>query len=323
MNNKLFILFIAALLISNVSFAKIWRVNNKTGITADFTTAQDAHDGASAGDTIHLEPSQNSYGSLTTSKKLVWISTGNFLDIHPGLQYSSTPGTVDGLTVQPGSENSVFSICLTKDYHGITCYASNVNFLRCSIDGSSLQLSGASNCAIINCFIGTYLNVGSSTDVLISNSMIGNYLNVTQYSTAVITNNVINYQSTTGTTIYNSILQNNIFNKNATYTFTNCNMNNNMAGNAMLPVGNGNKINIDMTTVFVNSSGSTDADFVLKAGSLAMSTGYGGIDMGAFGGTSPFMPGLQPAIPAIYQINAPGVPAGSTMNVTFSTKSNN
>jgi hypothetical protein len=114
-----------------------------------------------------------------------------------------------------------------------------------------------------------------------------------------------------------------IFNKGAAYTFTNCNSNNNMTSNAMLPAGNGNQNNVDMTIVFAKNTGTTDADFVLKAGSPAKGTGYGGTDMGAFGGTTPFVMGLQPAVPAIYQINAPGAPSGSTMNVTFSTKSNN
>lgn len=50
---------------ANISFAKIWRVNN-TGVPADFTTAQLANDNASVanGDTIHIEPSGTSYGSL-------------------------------------------------------------------------------------------------------------------------------------------------------------------------------------------------------------------------------------------------------------------
>jgi hypothetical protein len=49
---------------------KTWRVNNNPGISADFTTAQVAHDAASAGDTIHLEPSLTNYGGLNITKKL-------------------------------------------------------------------------------------------------------------------------------------------------------------------------------------------------------------------------------------------------------------
>ncbi len=60
-----------------------------------------------------------------------------------------------------------------------------------------------------------------------------------------------------------------------------------------------------------------------SGGNPATGTGFGGIDMGAFSGTTAFVLGLQPAIPAIYQINAPAAPSGNTMTVTFSTKSNN
>ena len=45
--------------------AKIWRVNNNTGVVADFTTFTAAVNSASvlSGDTIHIEPSATSYGA--------------------------------------------------------------------------------------------------------------------------------------------------------------------------------------------------------------------------------------------------------------------
>ena len=70
---KTLILVVLAIFAFNCSFAKIWRVNNNPGIVADFTTAQAANDngGVNLGDTIHLEPSATSYGTLTTTKRLV------------------------------------------------------------------------------------------------------------------------------------------------------------------------------------------------------------------------------------------------------------
>ena len=53
------------------SQAKIWRVNNNTGVVADFATVQAAHNAAASGDTIHLEGSATSYGQLSCTKKLV------------------------------------------------------------------------------------------------------------------------------------------------------------------------------------------------------------------------------------------------------------
>ena len=52
--NTLIAIFI---LITTIVNAKIWRVNNNSGVIADYTTVQAAHNAASAGDTIHLEPS--------------------------------------------------------------------------------------------------------------------------------------------------------------------------------------------------------------------------------------------------------------------------
>ena len=85
---KIFLLTLAATLISSLSFAKIWRVNNNAGVIADFTTAQQANNSASVmnGDTIHLEPSPASYGDLNASKRLTWISIGAFLVNYPNEQ---------------------------------------------------------------------------------------------------------------------------------------------------------------------------------------------------------------------------------------------
>jgi hypothetical protein len=291
---------IALIIITINCQAKIWRVNNNSGVIADFTTAQAAHNGALAGDTIHLEPSINSYGSLTTNKRLVWISTGEFLSNHPGLQYSSTPGFVDYLSVTAGSNNSVFSGNYT-----------NFN-------------SGSNNCVVIGCFLNGSLSVNVATNVIISNNIIRSNINVGASSSAVITNNVININSSGAGSIYNSQLQNNIINRATTnYAFTNCIINNNMANNTSLPAGNGNLNSVTMSTVFTNYTGTTDGDFVLKAASPAIGTGYGGIDMGVYSGSTPFVIALQPAIPAIYQLTAPAAPSGNTMNVTFSTRSNN
>src|SRR5688572_15864849 len=84
----------------NICLARIWRINNNAGAGANFTTAQLANDNVSVvdGDTMHLEPSAATYGSLTTTKRLVWISTGAFLSIHPNEQFSPTPGRIDNLT---------------------------------------------------------------------------------------------------------------------------------------------------------------------------------------------------------------------------------
>ena len=124
-------------------------------------------------------------------------------------------------------------------------------------------------------------------------------------------------------TLNNCVIGNNIFNSQQNATFFNCNITNNLAPSGNLPAGNGNQVNVDMTTVFINSAGNfVDNQFQLKPGSPAIAAGGGGIDCGAFGGSSPFKLGAQPPIPAITNMQIPATPSGSSMTLKFSTKSN-
>jgi hypothetical protein len=148
-------------------------------------------------------------------------------------------------------------------------------------------------------------------------------------ASATITNNVIKaiYNGGANMNIYNSIFQNNIINKSSlTSTFTNCTVANNLGPAAnSLPVGNGNVNSVNMVNVFVNPNGTDDQSFKLQTSGAnpAAGSGVGGIDCGAFGGSSAFKNALQPAIPSIYKLSAPVTPSGSSMTVTFSTRSNN
>ena len=179
------------LLLCNISFAKIWRVNNGAGITADFTTAQAANDAVTvlAGDTIHLEPSITSYGSLSTNKRLVWLSTGAFLTNHPTEQVSVTPGSVNYLTVNLGSDNSVFSINCTGY---IYCYSSNIRFERCYGNIFLSFQAASNNNVVINCYFRGDLDINSGANLIITNNIFEGQLSVPVQCSAIITNNVFN-----------------------------------------------------------------------------------------------------------------------------------
>ena len=105
---NLLLLFVFTLCIS-CAYAKIWRVNNNTGVVADFTTFAAAVSSASvlSGDTIHIEPSATSYGGATMSKRLVVIGIGYLLNPLPlatqvrNYQYTCWLNTLDGANV-PG-----------------------------------------------------------------------------------------------------------------------------------------------------------------------------------------------------------------------------
>lgn len=331
---KLFLLCVAATLTCSISFAKIWRVNNNTGVTADFTTAQAATDAASvtAGDTIHLEPSITSYGSLTTNKRLTWISTGAFLDVNPNQQFSTNIGRVDNMTVGGTgnlANNAVFHIYVVSSAN---IDATNIRLDRCYV-GGSVQLASYVNgsgtsLVVINSWIQEDVFINQGNNNVVTNNIIGNRIfSNTNNQLTVFTHNVINAIYANVGTVNNAIVENNIFNKvGSAYTFNNSTVQYNISGAAnVLPAGNNNQNSVAMNTVFVDDNGVDDVSFVLKAGSPAIGAGSGSpaVNLGAFGGGSPFKLALQPAIPAIYKIQAPAAPSGNTLNVTFSTKSNN
>ena len=78
-----------------------------------------------------------------------------------------------------------------------------------------------------------------------------------------------------------------------------------------------------MATVFVGS-GSTDGQWQLAEDSPARETGHNNVDMGIFGGPTPYVLSGIPAIPTIYSFQAPSI--GSTedgLRVNLSVKSRN
>ncbi len=337
---KISILIVAAF-IAVTANAKIWRVNNIAGITANFTTIQAAHDGAAAGDTIHLEPSNTNYGNLTMTKKLHIVSTGQFVPNNPGFQQDIKMGFVENVVVNNVAANgSVFSIRYAGSFQILTGSVGNISLLNCasvtatqcnlSQNTGSLFIVDADNITISGGWFASIDVRGDAQNILITNNIIGNRIAVRGSSSAVIRNNVISAIEPGGCVqmgIVNSLVVNNIFNKgmiNFDEGFSGTTFQNNFSGNGFLPAGNGNVNNVDMNTVFVNAGGGfVDNVYQLKAGSPAIAAGLNGENLGAFGGTSPFRLAVTPAIPSIYKLQVPTTPSGSSMNIVFSTRSNN
>jgi len=327
---KLF-LFAATILLYVNCFGKIWRVNNNSGITADFTTLQAAHNGANAGDTIYLESSPTSYGSLTASKKIIIIGTGYFLDQNTGLQaftLTSKVGsiTLNGVSSGNPSGGSSGSIIEGLTFEGNTVYV-NANDIVIrknyfgSFNGNSPDWTTGA------------INIGYNWSV--SNTIISQnfacYINNNQPSTGIlIMNNFIEYGLAYGEGTTNqclvlhvntiAIVKNNIFRRGAVLAynsnFTNNIMytgyfsgsgnliSNNLAGVTQFGTSDGNQSNVSMASVF-ELAGSYDAFYKLKAGSPALGAGYGStaqnpVDAGMYGGSTPYVLSGIPAIPSIY-----------------------
>jgi hypothetical protein len=319
--------------ISNNLHAKIWRVNNGTGVVADFTTVQAAHDGAAPGDTIHLEPALNSYGNLNMNKRLTIISTGAFSTNNPNIQADPKNAYVGNVNIaNTGANGSVLSVRFSEGFN-VSNGVSNISLINCVATYASdnlnfagrtyITIDNSDNIVISKCFVSSIQFSNNSNNILVNNNIVWGFITNNGNSDGVITNNVFRAgNAADAATIFNCVVANNIWNKNLATSFTNCNVGNNFApGTGTAPTG---FTFVDMATVFVDANGGfVDNVYQLKVGSPAIAAGEGGIDCGAFGGGSPYKLGATPAIPSIYKLNVPAAPAGNSMNIIFSTRSNN
>ena len=342
---KLLLLSVAATLTCSLSFAKIWRVNNNIGITANFTTLQAAHDGAAAGDTVYLESSPTSYGGLNCTKKLAIIGTGYFLDVNAGLQAFALSSKVDGITFNTGSGGSIIEGVSTGS-NAISIYANDIVIRRNYIGAFSSTdpiyytgpvniYSGASNIFITQNYGLSITNNSASTGILIANNLIalpsyygegstGNCIQLNPNTVAIIKNNIFRRGTVNA---YNSNITNNIMFLGYLNGSGNL-ISNNIGSGTQFGSTDGNKQNIDMATVF-ESTGSYDAYFKLKAGSPAIGAGYGStaitpVDCGMFGGSGSYVLSGIPAIPSIYFFaNQPVGSNSDPIDVQVKVRSNN
>jgi hypothetical protein len=346
---NIFTTLLAALLLLGTVAAQaqtIRRVNN-TGVSVTgvnvYSTLQAAHDAASSGDIIYLEPSGISYGDLACIRPLTIIGNGYFLQQNTGLQLDTREAVVGAVYFNGGSAGSRITGCVING--GVYVAANSVTIERNTVAGntylgyspstgvgyttvsniifrqnystSSLLLynsnTNISNVNITNNLFatGSISTSGSFTrlsNILISNNVIGTIAGTSQYTidvdNAVIKNNILTY---TGTGV-------SFTPRNNAYSY-------NIAGNAAFGTANGNQQNVNPANLFVGGTASTDGAFQLRTGSPAIGTGESGNDVGAFGGVLPYRLSGIPNVPTIYQYNQSV--SGNTLNATISTRSNN
>ncbi|MBX3238774.1 MAG: hypothetical protein KIT80_08330 [Chitinophagaceae bacterium] len=337
--------------------AKIWRVNNTTGVNADFAQVSTAVANAQVqnGDTIYVEPGATDYNGFTLNKQLVIIGPGYFLEpgntttpYNPGLQAAVQHAVISSVTLGAGAAGSKFSGLVVTSILNVSA-ASNIQVERCYFTGYILMHDNAvtnDNITVRQCF---FYNNGISaaaanspvTNFIFENNILyGNVnsrLNMPQLTGSgnLVRNNTFYYlPSNPGqNTIANAYVANNIFTPNTAQTFTDCVIKNNLFRfNQTLPgtaVGNQVNLGAAIENVFTGGDGSLDSRVTLQSGSLASGAGVtiSGYtpDAGAFGGTNPYRLSGIPAIPSVYNLVVPlSIPAGTnSMNITLSTRNNN
>lgn len=344
---KKFYLFAVTILLCVNCFAKIWRVNNNTGVNADYTTLQDAHNGATAGDTLYLESSPTNYGGLTATKKITVIGTGFFLDQNLNLQAfiltskvgqmflnaGSAGSVIEGLTFGPSALYvSVNDVVIRRNYFG----SINGSFADWNNGSINLGYQAAPNNVIISQnFACTISNGQASTGILILNNFIAmsgyageatvsGCLDLNLNTIAIVKNNIFRRGTVTA---YNSNFSNNIMYAGAMSGSGNL-LSNNLANGTQFGTADGNQANVSMSSVF-ELAGSFDAYWKLKASSPAIGAGYGSttqdpVNAGMFGGSTPYVLSGLPAIPSIYFFaNQPVGSNSDPIDVQIKVRSNN
>ena len=135
------------------AFPRIWQVNSNPGVSADFATVQEAHDGAASGDTLYVAGSPISYGDLTADRTLYIYGTGYFLDENLHSQAHPVPCRMGAVSFQAGSEGSYLSgASLPSPHNAYTSVyvgANNITLRKNRIEGI---VSVADN--VVNAVIG-------------------------------------------------------------------------------------------------------------------------------------------------------------------------
>lgn len=315
--------------LSNTAWAKVWRVNNNLGVSADFTQPLNAMNAASAGDTIYIEASPTTYNSFTLNKKLVIIGPGYFLDQNTGLQAHPNTANVSSIAFDnTASGSQIYGLTVSGTP---TNGADDITISRCNIVGLTSNNSNTySNWIISQCYFSGNFSISSSIEnwQIINNIFTSGFFSPNGMN-LLIRNNTFQGVAVTATNAYftNNLLLDNSTVNNVTSSV----LKYNMATGNILPTGPtfpGNQNNIAKATIILGA-GSSDGRYQLNAGSPAIGAGetVSGVtpDIGAFGTAVPYRLSGIPPIPTIYALTVPNsIPSTSTnMTITVSTRSNN
>lgn len=342
------------------SHAAIITVDNKTPSVGDYPTLQEAHDAANPGDTVYVCPSEAYYQAITVSKKLNIVGTG-FSPPSEGMMTTLITGTMTFSAGSDGSSLEGFKsngLLIVIDANDITIKRNSI-VKKITINESHsgtvilqnyiYNYAGVAHCRY-GCEPFVLVEVKDSNEVFIANNVLMNpvtgfeptqnyaFLNIginahAPTITITVLHNIFylpypsNKPPWEGKTSFrvlnidqsNKFVANNII-INGVCNGTSSGYFYNMSNWGQLPEGNGNMRNVDMSTVFVDWA---NDDFNLLPDSPVIGTGQNGVDMGIYGGSTPFADGGTPGLPSIFHLESDhmGSQTGG-LDVTIKAKSN-
>jgi len=291
--------------------ANKWRVNNSSSINADFSDLETAlqSEKVLAGDTLYVEGSPNAYLISNIVKKVTLIGPGYCLTENPNTQENKAAAIIK--SKENGSRLGILAEGfvaegLTFDNSYLSIRADDVTLRKCyianSINWESKSPGGQAikNTVITQCFLETEIRGNNIT----SDS---------GYSdNAFITNNIMRVGISTlynATIEYNTILGGHfswgcIWNTNGSGSIRH-----NILSSELQTGQNGTMTMennyLSESTSFVTNTTSTDGKYQLAANSDLKNKAPNGKEVGAFGGSSPYILSGLPNVPHIYEIIAP------------------
>lgn len=302
--------------VCGISFAKTITVDNKPGAVAMYADFASAVAAADPGDTLLLAGSPTSYGTHTLYKRLTIIGPGYFLAENKIPGADSHPASINlYLRRKIGIDSSGYVLSGLKcgvidarswndpDASGVASTAPSAFVSKCQISG--LSLGSASRIEQVYVF-GTAVIAGD--DSVIKNS----------YFNAII------FEINSETYSQNSTVENCVFyyapgNNRAgqeSNSFVNCifltggpargSVSYSLFCNAAASSGVGNQGGMSSSNVLIRGGSlSWDLDLQLKPNSPAIGAGFGGTDIGVFGGDKPYVLSGLPNRPRITQLIVP------------------
>lgn len=296
-----------------------WRVNNNPSADADFETLQAAHDGATAGDIIYLEPSGTSYDTCTFTKQLTVIGPGYFLAENDTTVFHNEAKTGE-IKFNAGSEGSIVMGCFING--NVRIESDNILLKRNRIEFSSsdtlLVINGNNATIMQNYILQTGLSnypecvVSIGLNILFTNNWVKNNDGhdniIISAGSATVAHNIFagdKYEK-----LINTNFHSNLYKGNITDNGSNSIQNNIDFGSAF-------------STYFIEGD-SPDGKYQLADDSPAIGAGVDGEDCGMFGGSEPYVISGIPSIPSIIDVSMPtsGSQAGG-LPVTIKIQSNN
>jgi len=349
MKTKTLFLACAMALLPTLSNATVRRVNYVQSFATSCLTCyygstsfQQAIDASIDGDTIHVEPSDFSYGDVSIAKRLVVIGAGYKLGAAPnnsGLQANTQTSMVRNIALEANSDGSrIMGLHFPGEpYSGLTMFStSNIIISRNFIVGIDLFFveggSGVNNVTIAENFInggisqsGPYPN--TITNLTIRNNYFSGNLQLNgsndEMTNVVVTNNTFDYNGTQALT--NAEVAYNVFHQ-GNVTGTNNTIHDNITAAALTGADLATNPVVSMGNVYNLSVGSDDTkwDILSTSGSNEYVNGVQQPNgRGMYSGANPYRKSGIPNIPTIYtlQTTVNTIPNGS-VEVTLSTRSN-